>query len=86
MTQIMFQAFNLPAMYVVSQTVLALSASRHTPGIVIDSGDRVSHTIPFLKVTDCVMPSTVWVRRRACTHLHSTNSTGVRCGMFHDPV
>ena len=47
MTQIMFETFNTPAMYVAIQAVLSLYASGRTAGIVFDSGDRVSHAVPI---------------------------------------
>ncbi|KAH0679609.1 hypothetical protein KY285_011844 [Solanum tuberosum] len=46
MTQVMFETFNVPAMYVENQAVLSLLANGSTTGIVVDSGDTVSHTIP----------------------------------------
>merc|ERR1712140_32169 len=47
MTQIMFETFNMPAMYVAIQAVLSLYASGRTTGMVMDSGDGVSHNVPI---------------------------------------
>jgi actin beta/gamma 1 len=47
MIQIMFDTFNTPATYVAIQAVLSLYASGRTTGIVFDSGDGVSHTVPI---------------------------------------
>jgi len=46
MTQIMFESFNTPSMYVCIQAVLSLYASGRTTGQVCDSGDGVSHMVP----------------------------------------
>jgi actin-related protein len=47
MTTIMFDTFNVPAMYVAIQAVLSLYASGRTTGIVVDSGDGVTHSVPI---------------------------------------
>ena len=49
MTQIMFETFNTPAMYVGIQAVLSLYASGRSSGIVMYSGDGVLHKFQFMK-------------------------------------
>ncbi|KAA8900035.1 hypothetical protein TRICI_006256 [Trichomonascus ciferrii] len=44
--QVMFETFNVPALYMSIQAVLALYASGRTTGLVLDSGDGVSHAVP----------------------------------------
>ncbi|KAI8338311.1 hypothetical protein EDC96DRAFT_602434 [Choanephora cucurbitarum] len=43
MTQIMFETFNAPALYVSLQPVLSLYAAGRTTGVALDSGDSMSH-------------------------------------------
>jgi len=47
MCQIMFETFTTMGMYISIQAVLSLYASGRTTGIVLDSGDGVSHTVPI---------------------------------------
>lgn len=47
MTQIFFETFKTPYFYVAIQAVLSLYAAGRTTGIVVDSGDGVTHTVPI---------------------------------------
>jgi len=47
MTKIMFEVFNVPCLYVNVQAVLALYSSGRTTGVVLDSGEGISHTVPI---------------------------------------
>ena len=47
MTTAMFETFNVPCMYVAIQAVLSLYSAGRTTGIVCDSGDGVTHTVPI---------------------------------------
>ncbi|KAK9074990.1 hypothetical protein SSX86_003309 [Deinandra increscens subsp. villosa] len=44
--EIMFETFNVPAMYLAMDGVLSIYASGRTTGIVLESGDGVSHVVP----------------------------------------
>ena len=46
MTQIMFETFQVAGLYVAIQAVLSLYANGRTTGLVVDSGDGVTHTVP----------------------------------------
>ena len=46
MAQIFFETFNVPAIFISVQAVLALYASGRTTGVVLDIGDGVAHTVP----------------------------------------
>ncbi|BFZ11666.1 hypothetical protein BsWGS_14705 [Bradybaena similaris] len=48
-TQIMFETFCTPALYVSTQTVLSLHASGRTTGLVLEVGDGVSHLVPIFE-------------------------------------
>lgn len=55
--QILFESFNVPALYSSIQAVLSLYASGRTTGIVLDSGDGVSHAVPVYE--GFAMPSSI---------------------------
>jgi len=55
--QILFEQFNIPALYTSIQAVLSLYASGRTTGIVLDSGDGVSHAVPVYE--GFAMPSSI---------------------------
>ena len=46
MAELMFDTFNVPAMYISMQAILSLYASGRTTGIVVDAGDGVTHIVP----------------------------------------
>ncbi len=46
-TQIMFETFNIPAMYLAKQPVLSLYASGRGRGVVVESGDGVTYAVPM---------------------------------------
>jgi centractin len=43
--QILFETFNVPALCISIQAVLSLYASGRTTGVVLDSGDGVTHVV-----------------------------------------
>jgi actin-related protein len=46
MFEIFFEKFQVPAVFVAIQGVLPLFATGRTTGIVLDSGDGVTHVVP----------------------------------------
>jgi actin-related protein len=48
MAEIMFETFNVPAMYVQIQAILTLYGSGRTAGCVLDIGDGVTHIVPVI--------------------------------------
>jgi actin-related protein len=46
MTEVMFETFGIQGLYVAIQAVLSLYSNGRTTGLVVDSGDGVTHTVP----------------------------------------
>jgi len=46
MAELMFETFNVPALYISMQAILSLYASGRTTGLVVDAGDGVIHIVP----------------------------------------
>ncbi|ERF68865.1 Actin-like protein [Endocarpon pusillum Z07020] len=44
--QVLFETFNVPALYIAVQATLSLYAAGRTTGVVLDVGDGVSHAVP----------------------------------------
>ena len=61
MTQIMFETFNTPAMFIQSSSVLSLLSSGLTTGLVIESGDGVTNTVPVYECNS--LPKVTLVRQ-----------------------
>ena len=49
MVELLFEKFGVPGMYVVIQAVMSLYAAGRTTGMVVDSGDGVTHTVPIFE-------------------------------------
>merc|ERR1711881_208273 len=49
MVQVMFETFEVQNVYVAIQAVMSLYSAGRTTGLVIDSGDGVSHTVPVFE-------------------------------------
>lgn len=49
MAEVMFESFDVPAFYLSDQAVLALYASACITGLVVDSGDGVTCTVPIFE-------------------------------------
>lgn len=48
-TQIMFEIFNIPGMYISVQAILSLYSTGKTTGIIIDSGHGSTHHVPIFE-------------------------------------
>jgi actin-related protein len=49
MAQIMFETFNVPGFYISIQAVLSLYSAGKVTGLVLDSGDGVTHAVPIFE-------------------------------------
>lgn len=49
MCRIMFEDFHFPSLYIQIQAVLSLYSAGRTTGIVVDSGDGVTHVVPIFE-------------------------------------
>ncbi|KAH7696561.1 Actr1a-prov protein [Aphelenchoides avenae] len=45
--EIFFETLNVPALYIQMQAVLALYSTGRTTGVILDSGDGVTHIVPI---------------------------------------
>mmetsp|Transcript_30564 Transcript_30564/g.33382 ORF Transcript_30564/g.33382 Transcript_30564/m.33382 type:complete len:410 (+) Transcript_30564:45-1274(+) len=67
--EIFFEGLNVPALYFSIQAILSLYASGRTTGVVLDSGDGVTHVVPVYE--GLAMPHAIMrmdVAGRAVTH------------------
>ena len=46
MAEVMFESFNIPQLYINIQAILSLYSTGRTTGVVLDSGDGVTHIVP----------------------------------------
>uniref|UniRef100_A0A9J2Q1W2 Actin n=1 Tax=Ascaris lumbricoides TaxID=6252 RepID=A0A9J2Q1W2_ASCLU len=47
--EIFFETFNVPALHIQTQAVLSLYSTGRTTGVVLDSGDGVTHIVPIFE-------------------------------------
>lgn len=88
MAEIMFETFNVPAIYISMRAVLSLYASGRTTGIVVDSGDGVTHIVPVYEgfsITHAIRRSDIggrditdYLRRLLRQRGHSLTSSAER--------
>lgn len=43
----MFETFNVPSLYIANQSVMSLYSTGRTTGLVLDSGDGLTATVPI---------------------------------------
>ena len=59
-TELMFETFNVPSLYISIQATLCLHASGYTTGLVLDSGDGITHAVPIIEgapISYCIKKS-----------------------------
>jgi len=56
MAETMFETFYSPKLYVIIQPALALYSSGYTSGLVVDSGDGLTISVPFFEGS-CIVPA-----------------------------
>ncbi|KAK4737696.1 hypothetical protein R3W88_001393 [Solanum pinnatisectum] len=65
MTQNIYETSNVPIMYVARQAVLSLFANGHSTGIILDSGDGMTHIVPIYE--GHVLPHAIsWIPFGGC--------------------
>ena len=91
MAQIMFENFNTPAIYVAPTAFLSLFASGRATGVVIESGDGVTVTVPIFE-GHC-LPKVTFIRRNFAGRdltdylikaLSDSSTTAVECKIVHE--
>ncbi|OII78194.1 actin family protein [Cryptosporidium andersoni] len=62
MAEIFFETYRVPALFISTQAVLSLYSSGRTTGIVLDSGDGVTHAVPIYQgfaLNNCITRSDI---------------------------
>ena len=70
MVTIMFETFQVKNVYVALQAVMTLYSAGRTTGLVLDSGDGVTHTIPVFEgfsIPHAVLRSNIAGRTLTCS-------------------
>lgn len=68
MIQIMFETFNVPAMYVAIQAALSLYVSDCTTGIVLELEDGITYSAPIYEGYAIPMPLPGWLQPHGLPH------------------
>merc|ERR1711957_539406 len=84
MVQIMFETFEVQNIYVAIQAVMSLYSAGRTTGLVTDSGDGVTHTVPVFEgfsLPHAVSASDIDVRRELCKNIIMSGGSTMYEGM-----